>query len=151
MKPGFLKTFGVLAIASTIAIGIGSSDAEAKKVRWKMHAAFGQNVKVLGPPPHRIAKGVERMSDGDFDIKVFEPGALAAGTPISILSVRVRLIQPSVLLGPTRAKTPSMRSCRPGRLAPPLRNSLLGSSMAVVLRSEASFTPAIISNICSAA
>ena len=79
MKSGFLKTFGVLAIASTIAIGIGSNDAEAKKVRWKMHAAFGQNVKVIGPPPHRIAKGIGRMSDGDFDIKVFEPGALAGG------------------------------------------------------------------------
>ena len=44
-----------------------------------MHAAFGQNVKVLGQPPHRISKGIDRMSDGDFDIKVFEPGALAGG------------------------------------------------------------------------
>jgi TRAP-type mannitol/chloroaromatic compound transport system substrate-binding protein len=79
MKLGLIKTFGALAIASTVAIGIGSGDAEAKKVRWKMHAAFGQNVKVLGPPPHRIAEGIGRMSDGDFDIKVFEPGALTGG------------------------------------------------------------------------
>jgi len=79
MKLGLFKTFGALAIASTMAMGIGVGDAEAKKVRWKMHAAFGQNVKVIGPPPHRISKIVGRMSDGDFDIKVFEPGALAGG------------------------------------------------------------------------
>jgi len=79
MKMGLFKTLGALAIASTVAISFGSGDAEAKKVRWKMHAAFGQNIKVLGPPPHRIADGINKMSEGDFDIKVFEPGALTGG------------------------------------------------------------------------
>ena len=54
-------------------------DAEAKKIRWKMHAAFGKNIAVIGPPPHRVAKAVDEMSGGDFDIKVFEPGALTGG------------------------------------------------------------------------
>ncbi len=79
MKYGFLKTLaiGAVAIATTLAISTG--DAEAKKVRWKMHTAFGENVAVIGPVGYRIADWVRAMSDGDFDIKVFEPGALAGG------------------------------------------------------------------------
>jgi len=67
-----------IAVASVLTVA-ATPDAEAKKVRWKMHAAFGQNVAVIGPPPHRISEAVKRMSDGDFDIKVFEPGALTGG------------------------------------------------------------------------
>lgn len=79
MKLGFFKTFGALAVASTVVLGFSAGEADAKKVRWKMHAAFGQNVKVIGPPPHRISEAVGKMSGGDFDIKVFEPGALTGG------------------------------------------------------------------------
>ena len=71
----------ILTVAAAVAVlgTAGAPFAEAKKVRWKMHAAFGQNVAVIGPPPHRIAEAVKVMSDGDFDIKVFEPGALTGG------------------------------------------------------------------------
>lgn len=79
MKLGFIKTLGAVALASTVAIAFGAGDAEAKKVRWKVHTAFGQNVKVIGPPAYRISEGMKRMTGGDFDFKVFEPGALAGG------------------------------------------------------------------------
>lgn len=72
------KALGIAAVAAT-ALTISAGDAEAKKIRWKMHSAFGSNVAVLGPVGHRIADAVRAMSDGDFDIKVFEPGALAGG------------------------------------------------------------------------
>jgi TRAP-type mannitol/chloroaromatic compound transport system substrate-binding protein len=75
----FVKRTGAVAVAAVIATAMGSGEADAQKIRWKMHAAFGQNVAVIGPPPHRIADAVRRMSGGDFDIKVFEPGALAGG------------------------------------------------------------------------
>ena len=58
---------------------LSATDADAKKVRWKMHSAFGEQVAVIGPVGHRIADMVREMSGGDFDIKVFEPGALAGG------------------------------------------------------------------------
>ena len=67
---------GALATATVAAF---AGEADAKKVRWKMHTAFGENVAVLGPVGHRIADWVREMSDGGFDIKVFEPGALAGG------------------------------------------------------------------------
>ncbi|WP_245565616.1 MULTISPECIES: TRAP transporter substrate-binding protein [Thalassobaculum] len=44
-----------------------------------MHSAFGTNVAVLGPVGVRITDWVNKISDGDFDIKLFEPGALAGG------------------------------------------------------------------------
>ena len=73
------KHSGTVAMAAVVATAMGTGDADAQKIRWKMHAAFGQNVAVIGPPPHRVADAVRRMSGGDFDIKVFEPGALAGG------------------------------------------------------------------------
>lgn len=66
---------GALAITGLMA---DSADAQ-KRVRWKMHAAFASTVKVIGPPPFRIAEAIKKMSDGKFDIKVFEPGALTGG------------------------------------------------------------------------
>ena len=78
MNPGILRT--VCAAAMAVGAVFAFSDAaDAKKVRWKMHAAFGENVAVIGPPPHRVADAVKAMSGGDFDIKVFEPGALVGG------------------------------------------------------------------------
>ena len=75
----FLKKAGTVALAAAVLTTLGGLDAEAKKVRWKMHSAFGTNVAVLGPVGPRIADMVRAMSDGDFDIKIFEPGALAGG------------------------------------------------------------------------
>lgn len=65
------------AVATTIAM---MPPAEAQqRVRWKMHSAWAQNVSVIGPPGFRMADTIREMSEGKFDIKVFEPGALAGG------------------------------------------------------------------------
>ncbi len=69
----------ILATSAVAVAGLMSTSANAQKVRWKLHAAFGKNVAVIGPPAHRLAEAVSQMSDGDFDIKVFEPGALTGG------------------------------------------------------------------------
>ena len=79
MKFDLIKKVGALALAATAIASLSVSEADAKKVRWKMHSAFGKNVAVIGPVGYRIADTVRAMSDGDFDIKVFEPGALAGG------------------------------------------------------------------------
>jgi TRAP-type mannitol/chloroaromatic compound transport system substrate-binding protein len=79
MNLGFAKKLGVVAASAALAVTMSVGTADAKKVRWKMHSAFGKNVAVIGPVGYRIADWVRDMSDGDFDIKVFEPGALAGG------------------------------------------------------------------------
>ena len=79
MKLGLMKKLTGIALAATAVAALSVGDAEAKKVRWKLHSAFGKNVAVIGPVGYRIADMVRAMSGGDFDIKVFEPGALAGG------------------------------------------------------------------------
>ena len=48
-----LKKAGVIASAAIIASAL-APPAHAKKVRWKMHTAFGTNIAVLGPASVRI-------------------------------------------------------------------------------------------------
>lgn len=79
MKSGILKRTCLVAVAAALALGVAAPSADAKKVRWKMHSAFGTNLAVLGRVGPFIADRVREMSGGDFDIKVFEPGALAGG------------------------------------------------------------------------
>lgn len=79
MSLNIIKKAGLVAAAAAFVLSAGAGDAEAKKVRWKMHSAFGEQVAVIGPVGYRIADWVNQISDGDFDIKVFEPGALAGG------------------------------------------------------------------------
>ncbi|MCP5266470.1 MAG: TRAP transporter substrate-binding protein [Burkholderiaceae bacterium] len=81
MKSFAFKRLGVLAAAAAVAVtALAPDTAHAqKKVRWKMHSAFGKNLAVIGPPGYRMAEWVKDMSGGKFDIKVFEPGALAGG------------------------------------------------------------------------
>ena len=80
MKLGIMKRVSLVALAAAMTVGVMAPSAEAgKKVRWKMHSAFGTNLAVLGRVGPFIADRVREMSGGDFDIKVFEPGALAGG------------------------------------------------------------------------
>jgi TRAP-type mannitol/chloroaromatic compound transport system substrate-binding protein len=75
---GRLSTTGAaLGLAALIGTSV-VHDAEAK-TRWKMHSAFGQNVAVIGPVGYRIAEWINKATDGEFDIKVFEPGAIVGG------------------------------------------------------------------------
>ena len=79
MTTGFLKNCGLAVGLCTMAVMLSAPEADAKKVRWKMHSAFATNIAVIGPVGPRISGMVRDMSDGDFDIKIFEPGALAGG------------------------------------------------------------------------
>ena len=63
-----------VVVAGLVTAGV-SGQAEARE-RWKMHSAFAEKLSVIGPPPVRLAEDLERMSDGEFQIRVFEPGAL---------------------------------------------------------------------------
>ncbi len=73
-----LKTVAMVGFAGAVTVSMSADPVEAK-TRWKMHAAFASTVAVIGPPPRRLAAAVDAMSDGDFAIKVEEPGALVGG------------------------------------------------------------------------
>jgi TRAP-type mannitol/chloroaromatic compound transport system substrate-binding protein len=68
-----LATVGA-AIMVTLA---GSIAADAQeRVRWKMQSAFSSSLSHLGTSGVRFTKNIERLSDGAFEIKFYEPGAL---------------------------------------------------------------------------
>jgi TRAP-type mannitol/chloroaromatic compound transport system substrate-binding protein len=79
MKIGTLHKLGLAVAVAAAALTVAPSADAGKKVRWKMHSAYGSNLAVLGRVGHYVADQVRAMSGGDFDIKVFEPGALAGG------------------------------------------------------------------------
>ncbi len=70
-----------LSVAAVVALAIGvvsvTATAEAqKRVKWKMHSAWGSSVPHLGTSAVRFSKNIKRLSGGKFTMKFFEPGAL---------------------------------------------------------------------------
>ncbi|GHD46359.1 ABC transporter substrate-binding protein [Thalassobaculum fulvum] len=68
------KKFALTAFIAAVALS--ATPAEAQKVRWKLHSAWGSSVPHLGTSAVRYSETVERMTGGDFKLKFFEPGAL---------------------------------------------------------------------------
>ncbi len=68
------KKFALTAFAAAVALA--ATPADAQKVRWKLHSAWGSSVPHLGTSAVRFTEVVERMTGGDFMLKFFEPGAL---------------------------------------------------------------------------
>ncbi len=64
--------------AATLGAGISSAEAQTP-TRWRMHSAYNKSLPVAGATAFNIAESVKLVSDGKFDIKVFEPGAIVAG------------------------------------------------------------------------
>ena len=75
MSKTLLKTVSLAAVAGILAFS-PVQDAQAKKVKWKMQAAFASTLAHLGPAGQRIADHITVGSGGRFTVKFFEPGAL---------------------------------------------------------------------------
>ena len=75
------KTFGLIAAATAISAFVmsGPSSAADKRVKWKLHSAWGSSVPHLGTSGVRFSKNIKRVSGGKFTMKFFEPGALVPG------------------------------------------------------------------------
>ena len=66
----------VLGLVCLLAITLFTGISEAKKIRWKMQSAYGANLPHLGPPALRFSNDVKVMSNGELNLKFFEPNAL---------------------------------------------------------------------------
>ena len=74
------KMMTVACAAGVAAVfGMATADQADAKERWKMHSAFPTTTAVIGPVGPRISGWIDEMTDGEFDIKVFEPGAIVGG------------------------------------------------------------------------
>ena len=80
LKNTMLKTVGYTALATAFVAAAATPAHAAGKVRWKMHSAFPTSQIIQGERAAFVGEAVGKMTGGDFDIKFFEPGALAGGT-----------------------------------------------------------------------
>ena len=80
---------------SALAAGLGmafvagftaSADAQSK-IRWKMHSAFGSKLPIAGTGGVRLAETITELSEGRFEVKFYEPGALLPGLPGDVILV----------------------------------------------------------------
>jgi TRAP-type mannitol/chloroaromatic compound transport system substrate-binding protein len=64
------------AAIGALALGLAASADAAERVRWKMQSTFGGSLVHLGESGVRFSKTIETISQGDIQIRFFEPGAL---------------------------------------------------------------------------
>ncbi len=82
----------VRACVSIVALGlvaglalaaVDPTDASAQeRLRWKLAAGYPSTLPVIGRSQTRVTEEVERLTDGNFRIRFYEPGALVPGLGI---------------------------------------------------------------------
>ncbi len=76
-----MKNFAAASgLALALAVGVTTVADAQERVRWRVHSAYAQAMPIAGPTAWNIAEDVGTLTDGNFDIRVFEPGAIVAGT-----------------------------------------------------------------------
>ena len=77
MSKTLLKTAALAAVAGAFALS-PVSEAQAKKVKWKMQAAFASTLAHLGPAGQRIADHITVASGGKFSVKFLSSSLIFA-------------------------------------------------------------------------
>ena len=72
------KTLAVFALLISTAL-VGATAQADKRIKAKLHSAWGAAVPHLGTSGVRFAKNINRLSGGKFQVKFYEPGALVPG------------------------------------------------------------------------
>jgi TRAP-type mannitol/chloroaromatic compound transport system substrate-binding protein len=65
-----------VSVALTAAFALPTTADGQERVRWKMQSAFPSNLPHSGVAAKRLEAMVDRLSDGNFELKFYEPGAL---------------------------------------------------------------------------
>lgn len=67
-------------LAALVAAALShAAAAESPRVRWKMHSSWAGNVDILGAAGKRFEKSLKEATEGRFEIRFFDPGALLPG------------------------------------------------------------------------
>jgi TRAP-type mannitol/chloroaromatic compound transport system substrate-binding protein len=77
------KLLHVAAAGFFAAVTLAAPQAGADTIRWKMPIAFASKLPGLGSPAPWVAEQLDRASDGEVQVRVFEPGKLVP--PFEIL------------------------------------------------------------------
>ena len=76
------RNIAVAGLAGALAAAAMLDASAAERVRWKMQSAYGSTISHLGPAAHRFVERVSTMSEGNFEIKFYEPNALVPSLEI---------------------------------------------------------------------
>lgn len=68
--------FFVMTIFALLSLGAATASYAQPQVKWKLASSYGGQLDVLGENIKRLIDNVDVMSDGNFKIKFYEPGAL---------------------------------------------------------------------------
>ena len=114
-------SLGIVALVTLAigapALGVGPANAQDKdkRVKWKMQSAFGSQLPHIGTSGVRFTKNIETLSDGRFEIKFFEPGALVPPLEcfdaVSKGSIEACWTTPAIIPASIR-RSPSSPPCR---------------------------------------
>ena len=74
-----LRMSAAAALAAVLAAGAAAEADAQQRVRWKMHSVYGSQLAILGTGGKAVEREVEKVSNGTFQLKFFEPGALLPG------------------------------------------------------------------------
>ena len=71
-----LKKICLIAALAAASSALALSATAAERVRWKMQSTFGGTLVHLGDSGVRFSNTIEKISNGDIQIRFYEPGAL---------------------------------------------------------------------------
>ena len=71
-----MQRLTALGAATLLALALGTGSAAADKVRWKLGSSYPANLDVIGENIIRYVENVKVMTNGDVELRFFEPGAL---------------------------------------------------------------------------
>jgi len=70
------KSLCIAVAAVVIGLGLAWNATADERVKWKLASSFPTKLDVFGPNGKRLVDNIRRLSGGNFDIELFEPGAL---------------------------------------------------------------------------
>jgi TRAP-type mannitol/chloroaromatic compound transport system substrate-binding protein len=73
---------GAAALGGAMAGGTAVQEAQAESIRWKMPIAFPSSLPALASPSHYVADNLKAASDGDIQVRIYEPGKLVGALEI---------------------------------------------------------------------
>ena len=78
LRKGMRRAAG-LALGAAFCFAAVTDASAQERIRWKMHSAFAGNLAILGTAGKRIERTIKEISNGAFELRFFEPGALVPG------------------------------------------------------------------------
>ena len=76
MENGWRNIATIAGVVGVLAASIGGTADAQERVGWKLASSYTSSLDVLGQNILRVIDNIKVMSDDNFDIEFFEPGAL---------------------------------------------------------------------------